>query len=128
MSTKLYKHIKPLESGFLRWILTQNSVVSMIHLLSFFSPSFFIRGREKEKGWVIDTSKFCLRTHAHLCLNDNLSVHYIIRQKLYILPSTDFCTTPLNAISPGVDCSQSLALAGGPSVAIMFIALTSIVI
>ena len=46
-----------------RWVLKQNSLVSMTPSPLFFHSLFFLWAEKNENGWVMDTSEFCLRTH-----------------------------------------------------------------
>ena len=50
-------------------------LVSMIHSLFFFLSLFFIRGREKERGWIMGTSELVLRTDLSInnCCNKNVT-------------------------------------------------------
>ena len=50
--------IKPLG-----WVIKQNLHESMALPFSIFSASNKKEGEKKERGWVMDTSKFCLRTY-----------------------------------------------------------------
>ena len=46
-----------------RWVLENNSLVSMTHSLSFFYPYFLLGAENKREGGVIDTIELFIRTH-----------------------------------------------------------------